>query len=94
MQFYLQVHKVKSIVECVSARSLFWVQVHDMPLIYMNRGVGTKIGESFGTLEDLDMAGDGGGWGRYLCMHVNIDLHRALKRGRMLSMGNGVLGKI
>jgi hypothetical protein len=41
--------------------SPFWIQVHDMPLICMNKGVGTKIGESLGALEDIDVAGDGGG---------------------------------
>jgi hypothetical protein len=32
-----------------------------MPLICMNKGVGTKIRESLGSLEDLDVAGDGMG---------------------------------
>jgi hypothetical protein len=44
-------------------QSPFWIQVHDMPLICMNKGVGTKIGESLGILKDVDEARDGGGWG-------------------------------
>ena len=53
----------------------------------MKRGVGAKIGESLGTLEDVDVAGDSGGWGRCLRLRVNIDLQRPLERGRLLNMG-------
>lgn len=66
--------------------SPFWIQVHES-LICMNKGVGTKIGESLGTLEDVDVAGDGGGWGRCLRIRVNIDLHNPLEPGRVLSLG-------
>ena len=41
----------------------FWIQVHDMPLICMNKSVGTKIGNSLGELVEVDVAGDGMGWG-------------------------------
>jgi hypothetical protein len=41
--------------------SPFWIQVHDMPLLCMTKGVGTKIGQSLGKLEDVDVAGDGVG---------------------------------
>ncbi|XP_059436518.1 uncharacterized protein LOC132169508 [Corylus avellana] len=38
--------------------SPFWIQVHDMPLLCMTKGVGSKIGQSLGELEDVDVAGD------------------------------------
>jgi hypothetical protein len=41
--------------------SPFWVQVHDMPLLCMTKGIVVKIGESMGRLEDVDFAGDGPG---------------------------------
>jgi hypothetical protein len=41
--------------------SPFWIQVHDMPLICMTRGVGKKISDSLGVMEDIDIAGDGAG---------------------------------
>jgi hypothetical protein len=53
--------------------------VHDLPLLCMNRGVGKKIGDSLGVLENVDVAGDGVGWGRCLRIKVSIDLTRPLE---------------
>jgi hypothetical protein len=39
-------------------KALFWVQVHDMPLTYMNKGVGIRIGESLGKVEEVDVTSD------------------------------------
>jgi hypothetical protein len=52
----------------------------------MNKSVGSKIGASLGKLEDVDIAGDGVGWGRYLRLRVTIDLSKPLDRGRELKM--------
>jgi hypothetical protein len=38
--------------------SPMWVQVHDMPLLCMNKSVGSKIRNSLGSLEDVDVAKD------------------------------------
>jgi hypothetical protein len=78
--------------QCLPAKmefitSPFWIQVHDMPLICMTKGVGKKIGDSLGVLEDIDIAGDGAGWGRCLRIRVSIDLSRPLERGRMMNVG-------
>ncbi|XP_059446486.1 uncharacterized protein LOC132178037 [Corylus avellana] len=67
--------------------SPFWVQVHDMPLVCMTKGVGVKIGESLGNLEEVDVAGDGAGWGRCLRIRVSIDITKPLDRGRALELG-------
>jgi hypothetical protein len=64
-----------------------WIQVHDLPLLCMNRGVGTKIGASLGEIVDVDMAGDGAGWGRCLRLRVVIDIFKPLERGRALNFG-------
>jgi hypothetical protein len=69
------------------SHSPFWVQVHDMPLICMNRTVGSMIGESLGEVVDVDVAGDGSGWGRCLRIRVRINLQEPLERGRALHLG-------
>jgi hypothetical protein len=58
-----------------------WVQIHGMPLLCMTKGIGSKIGASLGELEDVDVAGDGVGWGRCLRIRVSIDLSKLLERG-------------
>jgi len=37
-----------------------------MPLTCMNREVGNRIGQSIGSVEEVDVTGDGVGWGRCL----------------------------
>jgi hypothetical protein len=64
--------------------SPFWVQVHDMPLICMNKEVGTKIGQSLGELVAVDVAGDGGSWERFLWLRIILDLSKPLERVRAL----------
>jgi hypothetical protein len=67
--------------------SPFWVQVHNMPLICMNNTMGTKIGKSLGEVDDIDVAGDGLGWGRCLRICVRINLQDPLEHGRALQLG-------
>jgi hypothetical protein len=55
-----------------------------MPLLCMNKAVGTRIGESLGELIDVDVVGDGDGWGQCLRIRARIELLKAI--GDMLSM--------
>jgi len=66
--------------------SPIWVQVHDMPLTCMNRAVGNQIRGSLGSVLEVDVTGDGVGWGRFLRIQVVIDLTKPLDRGRALIM--------
>jgi hypothetical protein len=47
--------------QLIFTHSPFWIQAHDMPLICMNKEVGTKMGNSLGELMEIDVAGDGMG---------------------------------
>lgn len=66
------------------SKSPFWIQVHDLPLVCMNREVGFKIGAAIGEVEDVDISGEGVGWGRGLRLRVQVDLTKPLERGRAL----------
>jgi hypothetical protein len=70
--------------EMIFHHSPIWVQVHNMPLTCMNRAVGFQIGGSIGVVEEVDVTGDGVGWGRCLRIRVAIDLTKPLDRGRAL----------
>lgn len=67
--------------------SVFWVQIHDMPLVCMTKSVGTKIGASMGAVEEVEVEEDGIGWGRYLRIRVHVDLTKPLEWGRTLQRG-------
>jgi hypothetical protein len=68
------------------SKSPFWIQVHDIPLICMNKHVGLKIGESIGRVEEVDVTGEGIGWGRCLRIRVQVDITKPLERGRALEL--------
>jgi hypothetical protein len=57
-----------------------------MPLLCMTKGIVVKIGESMWQLEEVDLSGDGAGWGRCLQIRVKIDLAKPLERGRGLGL--------
>lgn len=63
---------------------LIWIQIHDMPLECMNIGVGMKIGDSLGPVQEVAVADDDVGWGHYLRIRVVLDLYKPLERGRAL----------
>jgi hypothetical protein len=66
------------------SHSPFWVQVHDMPLLCMNKNVGTKIGNSLGELQKVDVVGNRLGWVSYLRLRVSLDITKPLDHGRAL----------
>jgi len=68
------------------SKSPFWIQVHDIPLICMNREVRYKIGGTIGRVEEVDVIGEGLGWGRCLRIRVYLDITKPLERGRALSL--------
>lgn len=74
------------------SKAALWVQIHGLPLVCMNKAVGTKIGLSMGAMVGLDVGEDGVGWGRYLRVRVVIDLGRPLARGRFLHLLGRTLG--
>lgn len=57
-----------------------------MPMDFMNRRIGSNIGASLGKVEEVEVADDDVGWGRYLRLRVVIDLFQPLDRGRSLSL--------
>jgi hypothetical protein len=63
-------------------QSPFWIQIHDMPLLCMIKGVGIRIGDSLGDLEDVDVVG----WGRCLRIRVTLNVMQPLERGRALEV--------
>jgi hypothetical protein len=57
-----------------------------MPLTCMNKEVGLWIGGTIGRVDEVDVAGDGIGWGRCLRIWIFLDLTKSLERGRSLNI--------
>ncbi|KAI7989409.1 Uncharacterized protein LOK49_LG13G02902 [Camellia lanceoleosa] len=66
---------------------LFWVHVFDLPIIGMTREVGALIGNSIGTFADMDYAEGGVAWGKSLRIRVAINIHKPLRRGMKITLG-------
>ncbi|GMY35015.1 putative ribonuclease h protein [Fagus crenata] len=65
----------------------FWVQIHDLPFLYMNRDVGEKVGWTLGMVFMVDTDVKGVGWGKSLRVRVQIDVTQPLLRGKKLRLG-------
>ncbi|KAF5464435.1 hypothetical protein F2P56_014510 [Juglans regia] len=58
----------------------FWVQVHNMPLVSMNKETGMQIGSGIGDVIEIDTDSSGCAWGQYLRMKVRVNLSKPLIR--------------
>lgn len=54
----------------------------------MTRGVGQKIRASLGEVVDVDVSGDGVGWGKSLRICVLLNITKPLERGCALHLDN------
>ncbi|XP_059458392.1 uncharacterized protein LOC132187987 [Corylus avellana] len=57
-----------------------------MPLLFMSKRIGEKIGASLGKLMEVDVAEEGVGWGQCLQIRVVLYLTKPLDRGRALNL--------
>lgn len=60
---------------------VFWMQIHNLPLGQMRRDFGVFIGETVGTILDVDTKEDGVGWGKYLKVKIELPLHKPIACG-------------
>ncbi|XP_041027018.1 uncharacterized protein LOC121267240 [Juglans microcarpa x Juglans regia] len=66
-----------------------WVQMHNLPLGYMNKWMGTHIGTSIGRVSEIDVNDDGMAWGHYLIVKIECNLRAPLARGRTVNISGG-----
>ena len=68
-----------------------WVQVHDIPLTFFNRGVAEELYTAVGEVcEDTKLYEMDGG--HYFRVKVTMDVTIPLCRGRKISLENGATG--
>lgn len=66
----------------------FWIQIHNLPFNRMNKANAEAIRHSLGKLEQVNALPTGDCHGRYIRVHVNVDISLPLSQGRFVDMGN------
>lgn len=64
----------------------FWIQLHSLPIRYMNRYYGELLENTIGRVFDVDVNTDDTGWGSFLCVRVELNLSKPLACGRTISV--------
>ena len=64
----------------------FWVQIHDIPIMCMNRRTAKWLAEQIGEVVELPSESREC-WGKFLRVKVRIDITKALKRWLKLKLG-------
>lgn len=77
-----QVHQIKL------TEALFWVRLHDLPLIARNEYIGNLIGRKIGRVEEVDLEKGEMAWGEYMRVCVCIDVTKPLLRGKKINIGS------
>ena len=79
--------KDTSIEDLMFNRTSFWVQVHNIPVRFMNQKMAEGICSTVGmVIRKPDMEVDGGS---FIRVRVSMDVTRPLSQGRMVSVGQG-----
>lgn len=63
----------------------FWVQLHGVPLYYMTKLTGERVGGALGDVAEVDVPANGVGWGPFLRIRVSIDITKPIPRGRLVT---------
>ncbi|KAJ4706539.1 Zinc CCHC-type-like protein [Melia azedarach] len=57
----------------------FWIQIHNLPIMCMNRDVGTMLGQMIGEIEEVESRQTKACLGKYMRVRVKIDITKPLK---------------
>ncbi|KAK2639029.1 hypothetical protein Ddye_026824 [Dipteronia dyeriana] len=57
----------------------FWVQIHQVPLIYMTKEIGRFLRGMIGQVLDVDRGASGDCVGKFLCVRVRVNILNSLK---------------
>ncbi|KAH7561088.1 hypothetical protein JRO89_XS10G0172000 [Xanthoceras sorbifolium] len=58
----------------------FWIQLHNVPLLFMNKEIGKFLGEQLGDFKEIDLGISGDCLEKYLRVRTAIDITQPLRR--------------
>ena len=73
--------------DAIFLHTSFWVQIHNLPLRRMTRENTEVIGNTLGTVEQVNVSANGECRGWYIRVRVRIDIDQPLCQGRFVNMG-------
>ena len=56
----------------------FWIRMFHLPLSCKGKEMGRKLGETVGTVEEVETNEDGIGWGEYLRVKAHVNFSKPL----------------
>ena len=68
-------------------RVSFWIQIHGLPTMNQTKEIGTRIGETLGLVEKMDVDDKGFYMGGCLRIHISVKTTEPLCRGRKIHLG-------
>ncbi|CAI9769984.1 unnamed protein product [Fraxinus pennsylvanica] len=78
----------KSAPNAHPSHSAFWIQVHNLPFIFMNREIAEVIGSQLGIYVEVDTDLSGSCWGSYMRIRVKLDVSKPLVATMDLQLGS------
>lgn len=67
---------------------VFWVQIHNVPVLNMTQAVAVSIGGLVGTVKKVDRSGSKDCIGRFLRVKIRFNVREPLMRGTFVNFPN------
>lgn len=90
-RYLLSIHPWEAGLESDSPifhESNMWVQVWNIPLHWLSKDVGRKIGHALGGILDIRIPENGSKEGQYMRLKVKINITKPLLRGKWIKLGS------
>lgn len=65
---------------------VFWIHMHDLPISFMNETMAKQIGKTVGVVHECDVCDNKIGWGKYLCVLIELNLSLPITKGLTITI--------
>lgn len=67
------------------SHALFWVQIHKVPIMCMNKETVITLGESIGSVKEVETDSSGEWIGKFVRSRISVDITKPLKKVMVLT---------